>query len=115
MTGRARLTLSAVAGLVIAIATSWYQRIGPAPPEWDQELCSYHPPRSCRDGVLQGGWPLAYIVDSPGVSVVGKVTIVGEDHFHPLPFAVDAALAGALVWLLLGLRGNGRSGLPVRS
>ena len=96
--------LSAVAGLALAIASSWYQRIGDAPPEWDQELCSYTPPRSCRDGVLKGGWPLPYVVDAPGVSVVGNVTIIGEDHFHPGPFVADAALAAALVWLLLGVR-----------
>lgn len=99
-----RATLSTVAGLVLAIASSWYQRIGDAPPEWDQELCSYTPPRSCREGVLKGGWPLPYIVDSPGVSVVGKVTIIGEDRFHAAPFLADAAIAGALVWLLLGAR-----------
>lgn len=101
MTLRARLVLAAVAGLAFTLATSWYQRIGPAPPEWDQELCSYTPPRSCRDGVLQGGWPLPYIVDSPGVSVVGKVTIIGEDRFRPRAFVADALIAGVVIWLLL--------------
>ena len=109
MTPRARLVLAAVGGLVFALATSMYQRIGPAPPEWHQELCSYTPPRSCRYGVLQAGWPLPYVVDAPGISVVGKVTIVGEDHFHPWPFVADALIAGAVVWLLLGVRRKPRS------
>ena len=109
MTWRARLVLAAAAGLAFAVATSWYQRIGPAPPEWDNELCSYNPPRSCRHGVLQGGWPLPYIVDSPGVSVVGKVTIIGEDRFRPWAFAADALIAALAVWLLLRARRSASS------
>ena len=108
VSARERLLLPAVVRGVFAVATSWYQGMGPAPPEWDQELCSYTPPRSCREGVLQGGWPFPYVVDAPGISVVGKVTIVGEDHFHPVPFVVDALIAGAVVWLLLRARRSPR-------
>ena len=96
----ARAGLPVFGGLALAVASGWHGRVGPAPRAWDQELCSYSPPRSCRDGVLQSGWPLAYLVDARGVSRVGRLAI-GEDHFHPWAFAVDAAVAGALIWLLL--------------
>jgi len=99
MRSPARVALSTIAGLALAISSRWYERIGRAPAAWDDELCSLDPPRSCREGVLKGGWPLPYLVDAPGVSVVGKLSI-GEDHFQPWAFAADAAIAGAVVWLL---------------
>ena len=103
MNARSRVPLSAIAGLACAVGTAWYQRVGAAPPEWDQELCSFQPPRSCREGVLVGGWPFPYLVDRPGVSVVGKITIIGEDDFHPVPFAADAIVLGGLIYLLVGI------------
>lgn len=95
----ARIALSALAGLTLAVATAWYERFGPAPSGWTQEVCSYNPPRSCRFGVLQAGWPLPYLIDAPGVSRVGQLSI-GEDHFHPWAFASDALAGAVLVWVL---------------
>jgi hypothetical protein len=95
----APVILSALAGLALAVASAWYERIGPAPPGWSQEICSYDPPRSCRDGVLLAGWPLPYLIDAPGVSRVGTLSI-WEDHFRPWSFAADALAASVVVWLL---------------
>ena len=105
----ARAGLSLLGGLTLAVASGWYERVGPAPRAWDEELCSYSPPPSCRDGVLQGGWPLAYLVDAPGVSRVGRLAI-GEDHFREWAFAVDAAGAAALIWLLFRARARPSKG-----
>jgi hypothetical protein len=95
----ARIALVALAGLAFATATRPYERVGPAPPAWGQELCSYNPPRSCRFGAIQAGWPLPYLVDKPGVSRVGQLAI-GEDDFRPWAFAFDALAAATVVWLL---------------
>jgi hypothetical protein len=91
-------------GVALAALSRGYERIGPAPTSWrDTELCSFSPPRPCRDGVLQAGWPLAYLVDTPGISRVGQLALV-EDQFRPAAFVADAAI-GALVSGLI-LRGS---------
>ena len=45
---------------------------------------------SCR--VAAGGWPAAYLVDYPGISPTGSVSLtdamLGVDVFRPLAFAV---------------------------
>ena len=88
-------------GLALASGSRWYERVGPAPTAWhESEVCSFSPPRSCRDGVLQAGWPLAYLVDAPGVSRVGQLALV-EDKFRPAAFAVDAALGTLIGWGVL--------------
>lgn len=61
---------------------------------------------SCR--VAAAGWPFPYLVDYPGISVVGSAdlsgALVGEDHFQLLPFCLTlafwlaAALAATLLW-----------------
>lgn len=61
---------------------------------------------SCK--VASAGWPSPYIVDYPGISVVGSVglagALLGEDHFKFIPFAVTALFwtavwaTGALLW-----------------
>jgi hypothetical protein len=56
----------------------------------------------CEAGceVAAAGWPAPYVVDYPGISVVGSAdllgALVGEDKFRLLPF-----LMGVLFWSLL--------------
>jgi hypothetical protein len=51
--------------------------------------------------VLVRGFPLPYISDYHGISVVGRASLLGallgEDRFHRAPFATDVALYGALL------------------
>lgn len=42
-----------------------------------------------------GGWPLIFIIDQPGVSVTGRLSIL-EDALYPWSF-----LLNTLFWLLL--------------
>lgn len=42
-----------------------------------------------------GGWPLIFIIDQPGVSVTGRLSIL-EDVLYPWSF-----LLNTLLWLLL--------------
>jgi hypothetical protein len=75
-------------GAVLALATMRVERVGAAPPSWRDELCAPEPLHPCTAGVLQGGWPLAYLVDRPGISVMGQLAPV-EDLFLPIAFAAD--------------------------
>ena len=65
----------------------------------------------CEHGcfVVGGGWPVAYLVDYPGISPVGSVSLtdalLGVDRFRPASFALSL-----LFWLAvcLSLRAVGR-------
>ena len=101
MLARTERGLALLFGLAFAACSRWHERVGPAPVAWhESEVCSFSPPRSCRDGVLQAGWPLAYLLDAPGVSRVGQLALV-EDQFRPAAFGADAALGAIVGWGLL--------------
>ena len=60
--------------------------------------------------VAAAGWPFPYLVDYPGISVVGSADLsgafVGEDKFRLLPFVLTLAFwtAAAMVAALLRRR-----------
>ncbi len=58
-------------------------------------------PASCARPVLVRGFPLSYISDYHGISVVGRASLLGallgEDHFRAHAFAADVALYAALL------------------
>jgi len=94
---RGALTLLVAVGLTLA--TVRVERVGAAPNSWRDEMCAPEPHHPCGEGVLQGGAPVVYLLDRPGISVMGKLAFV-EDLFRPGAFAVDVAA----FWLtLLGL------------
>ena len=90
------------AGLVLAAASVAYERVGPAPAGWDQELCAPAPLHPCPEGVLQGGWPLGFLLDQPGVSVMGRLVLV-EDEFRPAAFALDVVADAIVLWAFMTL------------
>jgi hypothetical protein len=61
--------------------------------------------------VAAAGWPFPYLVDYPGISVVGSAdlsgALVGEDKFRLLPFVLTLAFwtAAAMAAALLRRRG----------
>lgn len=58
--------------------------------------------------VAAAGWPAPYLIDYPGISVVGSANLsgalLGEDHFRLLPFLLTllfwtaAASGAAYLW-----------------
>ena len=90
------LLLAASAALTLSCASVLYERVGPTQiTEGEGSGCKTADP--CRVPALGAGFPLAYLVDRPGVSVVGALHLV-EDEFRPLAFALDF-----LAYLALGL------------
>jgi hypothetical protein len=101
-----------VPALAIALGSVYVERVGPAPAAWRDELCSPFPLHACAEGVLQGGWPFAFLLDKPGISVMSALGLV-EDRFEAWAFWADvAAYWAALIgfaWLVALLRrGSGR-------
>ena len=81
---------------MLALLSVFVERVGPAPATWRDELCSPFPLHPCEEGVLQGGWPLAYLLDKPGISVLAQLGLV-EDRFERAPFFLDVAMYWALL------------------
>jgi hypothetical protein len=107
MTRRSLLRLSAIAlgALVLALLSSLVERQRLEVQDWDCPPA----PASCARPVLVAGFPVPYLSDYHGISVVNRVSIVGgllgEDHFHWTAFLLDvAAYALALAAASLAVR-----------
>jgi hypothetical protein len=91
------IALTLPLAIALAAASVELERVGPAPAAWHAERCAPMPLHACAEGVLQGGWPAAFLLDQPGVSRMGQLAFV-EDRFRPGAFVLDALLA----WIALG-------------
>lgn len=96
----ALLVLAAVA-IGVALLSVNLERIGPELGEAGN-LCGPNQDEWCYVPVVNGGWPLAYLFDSPSVSVPNQLGFF-EDKFKPLPFALDAIFYFALFLTLRAL------------
>jgi hypothetical protein len=101
--------LTLLAAFAFALAGMWVERVGRAPEAWRDELCSPMPLHPCAEGVLQGGWPAAFLIDKPGISVMGQLGLV-EDRFQPWAFALDVGAIWLATYLLARLLGSRREG-----
>ena len=86
-----------LAALVLTLASSAVAGTRLEVQDWDCPPA----PASCARPVLVRGFPLPYISDHHGISVVGRASLLGallgEDHFHVRPFVIDLSLYAALV------------------
>lgn len=85
MRTRTLLALAAAA-LALTLASVRYQRVGPLKRVEGEGFC--RTPEPCEVPALGGGFPLAWMVDDPQVSVPNAISPF-EDEFRPFPFAVD--------------------------
>jgi hypothetical protein len=74
----------------LALVSVLVQRIGPELVQYGN-LCGPTSSDPCYRPVLKGGFPFAYLFDTPGVSVEGKLTFV-EDTLHLAPLLLDVTL-----------------------
>lgn len=81
-------------GLVLALASMRIQRRGPKQVAYGNP-CGPTGDDLCYRPVLKGGFPVAFLLDVPGVSVEDQLAF-GEDHFRAGAFWVDVAL----YWIL---------------
>ena len=83
-----RILIPALAALALTCGSFRYQRRGPERVVVGN-LCGPKMDELCLAPVLKGGFPLAYVYDTPGVSVEGKLNIFGEDRFRAGRFLLD--------------------------
>jgi hypothetical protein len=94
MTLPVRVLLAALVALTLTCSSFGYQRRGPELVVVGN-LCGPNTDEFCYAPVLKGGFPLAYIYDTPGVSVEGKLSLM-EDHFRAGRFLLDVLMYFAL-------------------
>jgi hypothetical protein len=92
--------IALVLGIGLASASYYYQRTGPSIGIYGTE-CAEPPHGYCYGPLLGAGFPLQFVLDVPGVSIIGRLGY--EDDFL-LPFYfLDAAFFGmgvfAISWL----------------
>lgn len=115
MTRFGAVALAFVVALVCVAASAGVQRVG-GQAVYNDECRLGLGEAACLEDQEVVGLPVAFLVDSPGVSVVHQVSI-GEDRFYAWLFALDvvivwAALAGA--WVLVRRR-RGAAGVALLS
>lgn len=89
------LALAAVLlATALAILSVYIERTGPELAAYGN-LCGASTNEPCYELALKGGYPFAYLFDSPGVSVEHKLSFI-EDKFIPSWF-----LANCLAYLFI--------------
>jgi hypothetical protein len=100
------LVLRLILAIALTLATVRIQRRGPEQVVFSN-LCGPTASDLCYRPVLKGGFPVAYLFDTPGVSVENQLAFM-EDRFRPVAFGVDVALYFAtttlVAWLVRRLR-----------
>jgi hypothetical protein len=83
----------------LALLSVFVQRIGPEHVQYGN-LCGPTSSDPCYRPVLKGGFPFAYLFDTPGVSVEGKLSFV-EDTLHPEALLLDITVYFVAILLLI--------------
>jgi hypothetical protein len=91
--------LALISAIALALLSAFVERVGP-------ELVQYGD--SDYKPVLKGGFPVAYLFDMPGVSVVRQLSF-GEDQLFTGALMLDIAFYFALVLLPILLISHRRS------
>ena len=88
--------LSFFPAVPVALWTVRFQRFGPEQAAYGN-LCGPAGDDLCMEPRLNGGWPLGFLFDTPGVSRE-RVLAFFEDRFRLAPFLIALALYWALLF-----------------
>ncbi|HET7867536.1 MAG TPA: hypothetical protein VFL86_24290 [Burkholderiaceae bacterium] len=88
-------SLTFLLATVLALLSVNIQRTGPELVEYGN-LCGPTSNDPCYEPELKGGFPIAYLIDAPGVSVEHQLSL-GEDHLRPEALALDVAFYFAAI------------------
>ena len=94
---------------VLALLSMHIHRTGPELSKYGN-LCGPTSSDPCYEPALKGGFPIAYLYDTPGVSVEHQLSLSG-DMLHPAALALDVAFyfAAILFIVWMGARGLRRT------
>ena len=92
---------------MLALLSVLNQRMGPELVQYGN-LCGPTASDPCYRPVLKGGFPFAFLYDTPGVSVEGKLSFF-EDTLHPGLLLVDIIICFAAILLSIAAVSRYRS------
>ena len=98
--------------VVLALLSVRIERRGPEQVVYGN-VCGRAGSELCYRPVLKGGFPVAYLLDAPGVSVEGQLAFI-EDDFQPVAFTLDVAVYFAVATVGLGIVARRRVHHPCR-
>jgi hypothetical protein len=87
--GSHKILISVILAFILVSVSFYYQKTGPSIGIYGTE-CEDQPDGYCYGPLLGAGFPFQYVLDSPGVSIVG--TIGYEDRMNPLMFLLDVLI-----------------------
>lgn len=96
-----RIGIALVCAIALALASVQIERRGPEQAQYGN-LCGASAADPCYRPVLQGGFPLAYLFDAPGVSVERQLAFI-EDRLSVGALILDIAIYFALALLAVSL------------
>jgi hypothetical protein len=85
-----RICLALGLAVTLALLSSLIQRFGPEELPYGN-LCGRAANELCMEPVLNGGFPLPFLFDSPGVSVERQLAF-GEDDLRTPPFVLNVVV-----------------------
>ncbi len=88
--------LPAALGIGLALASVGIERVGPRTVVGGEGFCGAGAVAPCTVEALGGGWPAAFLVDDPQVSVPNQLAFA-EDDVRWAAFAIDVGVFAALV------------------
>jgi len=94
---RSLVVLSLIAAIVLTILSVDIERTGPEQAEYGN-LCGPEHSSPCYEPVLNGGFPIGFLFDNPGISVERQLAFI-EDEFRMGAFFLDVAIYFALTLL----------------
>lgn len=96
-----RASMALELALALALASSYVQSEGPELESYGN-LCGPAANESCDKPVLKGGFPLAYLFDTQGVSVERQLSFV-DDTPHPFTLVLDIAIYWSAIMFCIWL------------
>jgi hypothetical protein len=94
----ARFAALLLVSACVTLMSVGIERRGPELAQYGN-LCGPTSDQPCMQPALKGGFPMAFLVDIPGVSVENQLALI-EDRFVFLGFAVDWLACALSLWLL---------------
>jgi len=93
-----KILTTSLLGMVLTIASVSYQKTYLGVVGNLCQITTDNPSGLCYEPLPAGGFPLSYLYDRGGISVVGQLG--PEDNFHLLPFIINMAIYSLSVFVI---------------
>jgi hypothetical protein len=100
------VSIALIAAITLALGSVYVERAGPELAAYGN-MCGPHADELCLEPVLKDGFPVAYLFDTPGVSIERQLSI-GEDRLFVGPLILDIAIYFAIVLSAILVIGRAR-------